>query len=65
MKTSISCYGKIQQQLGLEGKYVETKGWRTNMSYLLAQASLKQRFDKARCMKITCVWWRSTWRLCF
>jgi len=25
---------------------------------MLAQASLKQRFDKAKCMKITCVWWR-------
>jgi len=24
----------------------------------LAQASLKQIFDKANCMKITCVWWR-------
>jgi len=22
----------------------------------LAQASLKQRFDKAKCMKITCGW---------
>jgi len=24
----------------------------------LAQASLKQRIDKAMCMKIICVWWR-------
>jgi len=24
----------------------------------LAQASLRQKFDKAKCMKITCVWWR-------
>jgi len=33
--------------------------------HVLAQASLKQRFDKVKCMKIACVWWRSTWRLCF
>jgi len=31
----------------------------------LAQASLKQRIDKAMYMKITCVWWRFTWRLYF
>jgi len=24
----------------------------------LAQASLKQRIDKAMCMKIICAWWR-------
>jgi len=24
----------------------------------VAQASLKQRNDKAMCMKIICVWWR-------
>jgi len=28
------------------------------MNELLAQASLNQRFDKAKCMKIICVWWR-------
>jgi len=25
---------------------------------MLAQASLKQRIDKATCMNTTCVWWR-------
>jgi len=28
------------------------------MGKVLAQASLKQRFDKAKCMKITSVWGR-------
>jgi len=32
---------------------------------LFAQASLKQRFDKAKYMKISCDWWRFVWRSCF
>jgi len=28
------------------------------MTELLAKASLVQRFDKDKCIKITCGWWR-------
>jgi len=33
--------------------------------FLLAQASLVQIFDKTKCIKITCCWWRSVQRSCF
>jgi len=35
---------------------MKKKQWERNE--LLAQSSLKQRINKAMCMKITCVWWR-------
>jgi len=50
---SIQVFGVFQTKKKLKLLKVATK-----QLYLLAQVSLKQRFDKARCMKITYVLWR-------